>query len=339
MLDYVIVTHLPAFYKVNLYNQLAKRFNIHVIFLGSSSTIRTPDFIGTEFNFKASFLSNKPFEHKNTLGTCLKLIRLLKSLKYKKLIVGGWEHLEFWAGVLLSPTRKNILCLESGVESTFKGPRAWLKKIFLKRVSMVLASGKPQETLSKRLNFSQQVLITKGVGLFEHPPTKQQTRQFNGRFLYVGRLAPEKNLKRLIEAFRQRPQFQLTIAGQGPLVLDPPKNVTLLGHVPKEALYELYESNDVFILPSLNEPWGLVVEEALHHGLPILISNRVGAKELVAFHKAGKMFDPNNIKAILKAMDTISCQDTYQSIAVRLRADLTADRQAQQIDVYAKALA
>ena len=54
-------------------------------------------------------------------------------------------------------------------------------------------------------------------------------------------------------------------------------NIRFLGRLPNDRLPEIYERHDVFILPSLYEPWGLVVEEALFRGLPVIASDKVGS--------------------------------------------------------------
>ncbi len=338
MLDFVIVTHLPCFYKVNLYNQLSKKFKIHVIFLGRSSFIRTDDFLSHRFDFKTTFLSDGDFETRSKWQSCRRLLTSGKKLDFKKLIVGGWEHPEFWLALYTSSKSKNCLCLESGFESSVKGAKAWVKKQFLKRITCVLAAGAPQKSLVKHLSFEQTILTTRGVGLFEHPKSRQSGRHFQGRFLYVGRLAPEKNIHRLIEAFRQRPQFRLTLAGSGPIEIEPASNMDVLGHVPKEHLHTLYQSHDVFILPSLQEPWGLVVEEALFHGLPVLVSDRVGAKELVETYQVGRVFSPDRLTSMLEAIDKIAQEDTYQNCCARMTDDLIQLTQAQQVLAYEQAL-
>ena len=100
--------------------------------------------------------------------------------------------------------------------------------------------------------------------------------------LFVGRLVAEKGLEVLAEAWRRAavPQGSaLALAGAGPLQ---PPGAALLGHVPRAALPALYAAADVLVLPSLRtatfrEPWGLVVNEAMHQGTPVIASDAVGA--------------------------------------------------------------
>jgi glycosyltransferase involved in cell wall biosynthesis len=61
-----------------------------------------------------------------------------------------------------------------------------------------------------------------------------------------------------------------------------PRGVEALGHVPRNELPALYAAADALVLPSIptatfREPWGLVVNEAMHQGTPVIASDAVGA--------------------------------------------------------------
>jgi glycosyltransferase involved in cell wall biosynthesis len=105
--------------------------------------------------------------------------------------------------------------------------------------------------------------------------------------LSVARLAPEKGLDTLIRAAAEanEPRLLLVVAGSGPerdglsrLAGDLGVRFALLGDVqPASRLVELYVAADVFALLSIHEPWGVVVNEAAACGLPLVLSDRVGA--------------------------------------------------------------
>lgn len=86
MYDYVIVTHIPVFYKVNLYNQLAKKLNIFVIFLASNTNEkRADDFVGLDnvsFEYQVLFSGN--LQQRNSSANIKRLRSILKSIQYKK---------------------------------------------------------------------------------------------------------------------------------------------------------------------------------------------------------------------------------------------------------------
>ena len=64
------------------------------------------------------------------------------------------------------------------------------------------------------------------------------------------------------------------------------KNISVEKHVPNDQISRLFSRHDVLILPSQQEPWGLVVEEAIAHGLPVIVSDKVGCHSEVVNHKS-----------------------------------------------------
>ena len=100
-------------------------------------------------------------------------------------------------------------------------------------------------------------------------------------FVHVGRLAAEKNVHVLLDAFRQarellpRGSVHLLIAGSGPaepeLRRRAPESVTFLGNLDRQnRLPDIYASGDAFVFASLTETLGLVVLEAMASGLPVV---------------------------------------------------------------------
>ena len=104
--------------------------------------------------------------------------------------------------------------------------------------------------------------------------------------LSVARLAPEKGLDLLVSAVAraERPRLHLVLAGHGPeravleaLAGDLGVRITFLGGVAWDEIVEIYAAADIFALLSRHEPWGVVVNEAAACGLPLVLSDRVGA--------------------------------------------------------------
>jgi glycosyltransferase involved in cell wall biosynthesis len=104
--------------------------------------------------------------------------------------------------------------------------------------------------------------------------------------LAVARLAPEKGLDTLVRAVAAAGDRRLVLllAGSGPerealasLAAELGVRIVLLPDVPWERIVERYVAADVFALLSRHEPWGVVVNEAAACGLPLVLSDRVGA--------------------------------------------------------------
>lgn len=80
-------------------------------------------------------------------------------------------------------------------------------------------------------------------------------------------------------------------------------------------LLKVYQQNNVLILPSTYEPWGLVVNEAMSAGLPVLVSSEVGAHyDLVVGHDTGIVFN-NDENTLVDAMNAIVEPSLYMKLA------------------------
>ena len=134
-------------------------------------------------------------------------------------------------------------------------------------------------------------------------------------FLAVSRFVPEKNLIRLIHAFARyymasgaEDAWNLVICGDGPLASEIEQAIRqtrcehaihLPGFLQYGELPRWYAHAGAFVLPSISEPWGLVVNEAAASGLPLLVSIRAGcATTLVPEPNgtSGTRFNPLDIE-------------------------------------------
>jgi glycosyltransferase involved in cell wall biosynthesis len=158
-------------------------------------------------------------------------------------------------------------------------------------------------------------------------------------FLYVGRLSGEKAVDTLLEAFAQVraavPRATLRIVGTGPMHDALQASVDALGlrgaahfvgSLQDEPLSREYFGATCLVLPSFSEPWGLVVNEALSHGCPAVVSDSCGCvPELIAEGKTGFSFEAGNVSAL---------RDTLL-LAMRQFAD-TAETAAQCMQTIAR---
>ena len=130
------------------------------------------------------------------------------------------------------------------------------------------------------------------------------------KIICIGRLAEEKNFLTLARAVDELnlngdKNISITIIGEGPERenLSKYKFVNLLGYMEPDKILENINGYDLFCLPSLYEPWGLVVNEMTSIGFPILASNNCGsAFNLVIENYNGLKFDPNNIDELKKKL-------------------------------------
>ena len=127
-------------------------------------------------------------------------------------------------------------------------------------------------------------------------------------FLFVGRLIERKGIIELLTAFSQtnHPNVKCMIAGDGPLhhvVENTLKNIIYAGRLNASELIELYFLSDVFILPAHWEPWGLVINEAMAAGKPVITTNKVGCvDDLVIHNKTGLVIKEQCVTSIKNAI-------------------------------------
>lgn len=131
--------------------------------------------------------------------------------------------------------------------------------------------------------------------------------------LHVGRLAAEKGVHRILDAFRiarallPAGAVRLVIAGGGPeeaaLRRAAPPDVTFLGVLDhKCALPQLYASADAFVFASLTETLGLVVLEAMASGLPVIATPAGGVADHLRDGENGLAFPANDVNRMAHAM-------------------------------------
>jgi glycosyltransferase involved in cell wall biosynthesis len=338
-LDLLIINNVPAFYKIALYNELSRKINIHVVFIGlSDQVVNDEDFQNT---IKFSYILLSPsLKKRNVITSFIRIIYQLKKYKFSKIVYGGYSEIELFLLPFFYPSMNNCLQFESSImESKTKGIKGLIKRILFNRYNVGMPSGKLQNLVFSELKFKGQVVETFGVGIIKTKIFRPRNLRKSSRslkYLYVGRLIPIKNLELLITYFNKTGRH-LSIVGSGilkkELITLAASNVKFYDFVENNDIVEIYSSHDVLILPSISEPWGLVVEEAIYHGLPVIVSERVGCHfDLVKLPKTGEVFNCNNSDSLSAAINLIEMNySTYINNCNNFNFD---DRVAKQISAY-----
>ncbi|MDH7556050.1 MAG: glycosyltransferase family 4 protein [Candidatus Methanosuratincola sp.] len=177
----------------------------------------------------------------------------------------------------------------------------------------------------------------------------------NGKtVLFVGRLVYEKGPHLLVEAasLLKDKDFRVIIVGDGAMrpyleglakKLGVSDRVTFLGHVDDETLLSIYKEASVLVIPSLYEPFGIVVLEAMSLGIPVIVSNTGGLDEIITEGKDGLKFQSGSPEGLARAITKIledeglmaRLVENAKSRAKEFSWDTTAD---QTLDLYKKVL-
>lgn len=138
------------------------------------------------------------------------------------------------------------------------------------------------------------------------------TSKISTKILFVGNLIKGKGCQLLLKAVQNlKEPWQLTIIGDGPLksslqsqYRDTPQ-IKFLGHCSQQEVIEHYQNSAILVVPSLFEPFGLVILEAFKHNLPVIAFQQGGPSELIENTKSGFLIKPFNLKALTNKIQVL----------------------------------
>jgi 1,2-diacylglycerol 3-alpha-glucosyltransferase len=266
--------------------------------------------------------------------------------------VPGWSHPLALAALAwcLRANRPAIVMSDSQrCDRTRRWPLEMLKKSLVNLCSTGLVAGTAHVDYLATLGMSRERIFT-GYDVVDNDyfqknsdAARQQPAKFRARlnlpqnyFLASSRFIPKKNLRRLIDAYNGyralvgQAAWKLVLLGDGPLrgqlaaqieKLHLTKDIVLPGFQPYAELPAYYGLAKAFVHASTTEQWGLVVNEAMAGGLPVLVSSRCGcAPDLVHPGRNGFTFDPldtSSLIQLLRQISTVDCDRTAMGNASR----------------------
>lgn len=168
--------------------------------------------------------------------------------------------------------------------------------------------------------------------------------------LYCGRLSPEKGPMNLLQAFEKidRTQKELLFVGDGQLrqelenyvAENKIESVHFKGFQTRTEIPTYYAISDVLVLPSRQETWGIVVNEAMCFGLPVIVSDQVGAvRDLVRSGYNGFSFPVGDVAALSSSILRLMDQDENSTATMKSNSRRLIERWiyrdlAESLDQY-----
>ena len=240
------------------------------------------------------------------------ILKALHRFRPSVIVLGGYHHLTsyaVWWYAKKSGTKLYLWC-ESNLNDHRSRPFwvEYLKKAFIRSCDGYIVPGKASLTYLKSYGVDDKNIIlapnaidtelfsTDGSGqneLIEQERAlfKKERSLPDFNLLFVGRLSPEKGFPTVLEVLERLQgsglNVGLIVLGDGPcrskyetLAMGKRlKHVLFLGFKQPRELPYYYRLGDLLIMPSTSEPWGLVVNEAMTCGIPVLCSPKVGAAQ------------------------------------------------------------
>jgi glycosyltransferase involved in cell wall biosynthesis len=341
-----LLTEIPAPYRIPLFNALAQRVELTVLFLRARNPDRPYELHLDEIDFAHRIL---PGAELTIRGRWLVVNRGVSRALHgaDAVVLGGWNQPAFWEALAWCRVRRvpSILWVESTGRDRRTGRLEPVKRALLRSVAAFIVPGEAARAYVESLGVpAARIWVAPNAvdaGIFG---SAARTRTDGPcRLVAVGRLAREKGLDTLLEAAEGLP-VEIVLAGTGPeearLRRMAGPNVTFLGQVARDELPALYADADVAVMPSRSDPWGMVLNEAALAGLPLVSTTAAGAAhELIEEGVNGFRVPPGDPAALRAALVRLLEDDALRKtagersreIAARFTPDAWADAVAAAV--------
>jgi glycosyltransferase involved in cell wall biosynthesis len=275
-----------------------------------------------EFNdhsSKVTYLSRKDYDEKA-------LARLVDEIAPDAIFCSGWIDQGY--NEVLRHFKNRIKTVLISDNAFAPDPRTRLS-VFRARWSYrhlyqeAFVAGPPQQAYAEKMGFPRdrihQGFYSADVERFASMKNANFNGEFPKRLVFVGRYLPFKGIYDLWEAFSElgETDWVLHCYGSG---ADWPKRIrhpriVHHGFVQPQSFHEIIENGGIFVLPSLREPWGVVVHEFAAAGFPLILSDKVNAGSL--FLKRGvngvifRSGDKSDLLVKMKSIMNLSVNELF----------------------------
>lgn len=216
----------------------------------------------------------------------------------------------------------------------------YIKKIFYpftyKRIfTHVLSAGQWQVVYAMKIGFKREQILTPlycaNNEIYYNVDINEKRKDYPKRFLFVGRFNKVKGIKELLTVWSEiddKKGWSLTLIGNGPMndEIKHTHGIEVLPFMQQSEICKIMQETGCALVPSLAEPWGLVIHEAVAGGLPIIVSRKCGATYRFVIDKYnGYLVEGGDIQSLKRAMLNIMSLDTESLIEMSKRSRMMAE--------------
>jgi glycosyltransferase involved in cell wall biosynthesis len=302
---------------------------IHVAMTSDKrETLGPPDLTYHSYPYQLMFQASS--DHIPAYKLAIALVRDILRNKSDLVVIPGYHRIEYWAMLLACMVlgrKRAVFCDSTANDSPKTGLKEIAKSFFFHRCQGIFCYGTRSKTYIQGYGIDARLIYYPcqaaalphdydAATILRRYETGSLRDDESPIFLFVGRLSKEKGLKDLLAAFRriheQLPKATLLLAGQGSegdelcsqvIAWGLEASIAFLGSQTPAQIGELLEHSTAMVLPSHREPWGLVVNEALNYGCPVVVSDICGCTpELVLDGVTGYIFPAGDVGALGESM-------------------------------------
>lgn len=337
-----LLTNIIAPYRIPCFNKIAEAnaFDFYVYFMAESEDDREWKIYKDKIKFNYKILKGLHFTLKNGKKIHLNYglsYHLIKN-RYDLIAVGGYDQIACWEALIISKLLRTKVMYFG--ESTLRDKRAnnrffeKVKKTFIKNCDGFLPAGNAAKEYLRYLGAPpDRIYIARfccDYDFFHNEylrlkPLKEQIKRQKNYpeivILFSGRFVWYKGVMILLQAYeRLQDEFEnigLILLGDGPerekylnyCKANNLRNVFFEGFKQMEDLPLYYICADLLVLPSLSETWGLVVNEAMAFGMPVITTDAAGVSyDLIKHGENGFVVKAGNVDELYEALKKL-CED------------------------------
>ena len=326
----LFLTNCPSPYRIRFFNELSKYCELTVVF--EMEQARNRDKLwrtDEEFQFDAIFL--KSIFQKQEGAFCPQIVKYLKKFKKDIIIVGGYSTPTGMWSILYMRNHHIpfILNCDGGMIKQDNFVKYKVKKFFIGSASYWLSTGKICSKYLAHYGAEKQKI-------FQYPFTSireceighitdTQKKVLKDRLeikekivvLFVGSFIYRKGLDVLIEACKELENVALVLVGGDNISeiwsakdVDVKCNIYIEGFKNEQEIKQYYQVADMFVLPTREDIWGLVVNEAMAAGIPVITTSKCGAGlELIHDDQNGYIVQENAVDLLQKKIKYLSADN------------------------------
>lgn len=336
-LNITILHNIISPYRLPIFEEMSKTYDLNVYFCKVNTSDRLWNTSLKEYTFSYEILSNfnigpliinlslikKLLNYKSDCFvivenpenvTSILLIFIFAKLRNKKIILWN-ERIDDDLLTIINLKLSNNKILNI-IYKILKSVYKYYRK-YLYTNSDVLF---PLSTASYNFLVNNKISKNKIFRSFQIVPesilNKQDTKlNFKNKkvILFLSYLTKRKGADDLIKAFLSlnRDDAVLLIAGSGDQesnlrsLADKNQNIMFLGYIDGIDKANYFKSADIFVFPTHYDVWGLVINEAMYYGLPIITTNKACASELIENEKTGFVINDNDIQELARKIDML----------------------------------
>jgi len=321
-----LISNLVPHYRRPLYERLAQRFELDCYFFAESEPYWNPllpanaggDF--TQVSMRRIRILGEPM--------LPGLISRLGRSRYDAVIAGLTGRLMVPYVYAIARTRRVPFVLWTGVwhhpETAFHRRTKGIVEALYRRSDAIVVYGEHVRAALVGVGVPDDKIFTAAQAVDAERFSGDGNPAASREFIFLGQFEEHKGLRDLLEAFARLddPTVTLSLIGNGSLegelraasLLDP--RIAVVGHLPQEGLPRRLAHARCLVLPSVTtasyrEAWGLVVNEAMHAGIPVVATEAVGAAAggLVVDGVTGLVVPERDPAALADALNRISSDD------------------------------